>query len=53
MGLRLTKGIDLKIKKYNDAYKFYKNKLKYVKIINNHLIAKNLNLLNLTLKEII
>jgi hypothetical protein len=53
MGLRMTRGIDLKIKKNNDSYLFYKKKIKYIKIKNNFLIAENINLLNAILREII
>lgn len=53
MGLRLKDGLNLKNKIYFDAYKHFKNKLKFVHIKNNHLIADNLNLLNECLVDLV
>lgn len=53
MGLRLKDGLDLNIKVNHDAYLFYKNKLKNVSINEkNHLIADDLNLLNLSIIDL-
>jgi len=49
MGLRLLKGIDLRIDQNFKAYKFYEKKLINCKIIGNYLICKNINLLDETL----
>jgi oxygen-independent coproporphyrinogen-3 oxidase len=43
MGLRMSKGIELKKAKYANAYKYFKNRIKDVKIKNNFLFAKNIN----------
>jgi oxygen-independent coproporphyrinogen-3 oxidase len=54
MGLRLVNGLDLSNKLYKTVYLFYKNKIdKYVTIKNNHLCAKNINLLDTILLEIV
>jgi oxygen-independent coproporphyrinogen-3 oxidase len=53
MGLRLVDGLDLKIRLYHDAYTYFKDKLKYVCIKNNHLVANNINLLNECLVNLI
>ncbi|MDR1234917.1 MAG: radical SAM protein [Mycoplasmataceae bacterium] len=53
MGLRLKEGLNLNRKMHKDAYLFYKDKLEYVHITNNHLISDNLNLLDNTLQELI
>jgi oxygen-independent coproporphyrinogen-3 oxidase len=53
MGLRLKEGLDLKNDIYKKAYLYFKNKLKYVKVKNNYLLAKNLNTIDNILLEII
>lgn len=53
MGLRLTKGLNLNNKTYWKAYLHFKDKLKFVHIKNNHLIADNINLLNECLVNIV
>jgi hypothetical protein len=53
MGLRLKKGLNLKNNIYKKAYEYFKDRLKYVEIKSNRLIAKNLNLLNDCLVEIV
>ncbi|GHU50779.1 hypothetical protein FACS189459_5290 [Bacilli bacterium] len=53
MGLRLLAGVDLSIKKYKDAYEYYKDKLLYTHINNNHLVCDNINLLDCTLVNIV
>jgi oxygen-independent coproporphyrinogen-3 oxidase len=53
MGLRLKKGINLKKKNNLLAYEYFKNKLKYVHVKNNHLIANNRNKLNDILIELL
>jgi oxygen-independent coproporphyrinogen-3 oxidase len=53
MGLRLAEGIDLSISKYKEAYLYYRDKLKYTRIENNHLICNNLNVIDNTLLELI
>ena len=49
MGLRKSQGIDLTIKRNKIAFEMYKEKLMNYKIINNHLIADNLDCLNDTI----
>lgn len=55
MGLRKSEGIDLSIQKNLDAYNHFKNRLNHelIKIENNHLKAKNFDLLNEILLDII
>ncbi len=56
MGLRLTEGIDLKIKNNYLAYQCFKdnlNKSKLIKIKNNHLICTNINLLDSLLVDLL
>lgn len=55
MGLRKTNGIDLSIKQNKDAYNYFKNRLNHnlIEIKDNHLKAKNFDLLNDILLDII
>jgi oxygen-independent coproporphyrinogen-3 oxidase len=54
MGLRLKEGLDLNNKTYKSAYDFFGDKIKkYTMIKNNHLSAKNINLIDNILLEII
>jgi oxygen-independent coproporphyrinogen-3 oxidase len=53
MGLRLIDGIDLRIKKNHDAYRFYQKKLQHIKIVNHHLCAENVNVLDTILLDIL
>ena len=53
MGLRLQSGIDLSINKNMEAYLFFKDKLKNVCIVNNHLKSNNIDLLDDTLINLI
>lgn len=55
MGLRLVKSLNLKIKQNLDAYNFFKNKIdpQLISIKNNYLKAKNINLLDDILINII
>jgi len=46
MGLRLTEGFDLANKENIEIYNKYKKLLKNVKIVNNHIQCKNIDLLN-------
>jgi oxygen-independent coproporphyrinogen-3 oxidase len=52
MGLRLQTGLCLSHRPYKAAYKYFKNKLKYVHIEDNHLVVDNLNLLDNTLIDL-
>ncbi|MDE5599638.1 MAG: radical SAM family heme chaperone HemW [Ureaplasma sp.] len=49
MGLRKSQGIDLSIERNKKAFKMYKEKLMNYKIVNNHLIANDLDCLNDTI----
>jgi oxygen-independent coproporphyrinogen-3 oxidase len=53
MGLRLSEGINLNIKQNKKAYEFYKEKLKFISIKNNHLVCNNINLLDATLIDLL
>jgi oxygen-independent coproporphyrinogen-3 oxidase len=53
MGLRLKQGLNLSNHIYNDAYQYFKDKLKDVRIVNHHLVANNLNLIDNILIELI
>jgi hypothetical protein len=53
MGLRLVKGLDLSKSQNFKAYNYYKADLHDIKVINNHLIANNINLLDDILVDII
>lgn len=54
MGLRLVNGIDLRIKDNFYAFKYFENKLiNKTKIVNNHLRAKNIDLLDDILIDLI
>lgn len=46
MGLRLTKGIDIRIEPFKSAYQYYKDKLHFCSIKNHHLVADNIDTLN-------
>ncbi|GHU30453.1 hypothetical protein FACS1894166_00120 [Bacilli bacterium] len=52
MGLRLNKGLDLSISRFQHAYKYFKDKLKHVHVKNNYLYADNINLLDNILLEL-
>ncbi|RCT49511.1 coproporphyrinogen III oxidase family protein, partial [Ureaplasma parvum] len=53
MGLRLKEGLNLNEKINNDAYLYFKDKLKYISINKkNHLVVDDLNLLNLSILDI-
>lgn len=53
MGLRQTKGVNLKNPNVKKAYTFYKNKLINTKIIRNYLICTNIDFLDDTLVNIV
>lgn len=46
MGLRLVDGLNLDIEKYKNAFNFFKEKLTNCQVINNHLQANNIDLLD-------
>lgn len=46
MGLRIIDGINLNIPKYNNAYIYFKNKIKNCIIVNNKLKCNNIDLLD-------
>lgn len=46
MGLRLSEGLDLNQEEYQKAYLYFQTKLKDSIIENNHLKAKNIDLLD-------
>ncbi|EEH02008.1 coproporphyrinogen dehydrogenase [Ureaplasma urealyticum serovar 2 str. ATCC 27814] len=53
MGLRLKEGLNLNEKINNDAYLYFKDKLKYISINKkNHLVVDDLNLLNSSILDI-
>ncbi|MDR3163529.1 MAG: radical SAM family heme chaperone HemW [Mycoplasmataceae bacterium] len=53
MGLRLTKGLDLRKQSFLHAYNHFKKQLHDVRIKNHHLVANNINLLDNILVDII